>query len=362
MQWLESGHRRFHIPEDFIKSTPKPLNDFEKSAFDFCHDWLNGKETFTLHTSGSTGVPKEISVTRAQLKASANLTIAALSLRRNQTALVCLDTRYIAGVMMLVRSLEAGMNMILVEPCSNSLEKVTSEIQIDFTALVPLQVETILHSSQREYLSQIKAVLVGGAALNKKIIHELQSLHCQCYATYGMTETLSHIALQKINGVDAKDYFTALPGIELQQDERDCLVIKAPHLHADPIITNDIVELIAPNQFRWVGRADNVINTGGVKVVPEKIEIVIQSLFDDFKITKRFFVAGINDEILGYAVALFIEGDNLSNEIETKIKERLKQTLSRFELPRSVHYIKQFVMTATSKVNKLATIKLLTGK
>lgn len=360
-QWLQSGQRIFHIHEVFKNGIPKPLNDFEKATFDFCQDWLSGKESFTLHTSGSTGTPKPISVTRNQLKASAHLTIEALGLKRNHTALVCLDTRYVAGVMMLVRSLEAAMNIILIEPCSNPLEKVANEIKIDFAALVPLQVETILNSPQRSRLETINSILIGGAPLNNMTITELQSLSCQCYATYGMTETLSHVALQKINGSDSQKYFTTLTGIEVKKDERGCLVILAPHLSKEPIVTNDLVELLSATQFVWLGRVDNVINTGGVKVISEKVETVIQSVFTELRISNRFFVSGIPDDQLGQRVSLFIEGIRFSTDLERELLDMIKRRAPKFEIPRSIHYCEIFTQTATGKINKPETVRKILG-
>ncbi len=252
-------------------------NNVDHPALQFCEKWLSGQESFTLQTSGSTGTPKQINVTRDQLKSSAHLTAKAIGLQKNDTSLICLDTRYIAGIMMIVRSLETSMNMIIVEPSSNPLEKVEEDDTIDFTALVPLQLETILKSPQREKLNKIKNTLIGGAALNPKTIKELEGLPCSFFATYGMTETLSHIALQKLNGKNAQDFFEVLPGITITKDERGCLVINAPHISVDPVITNDLVELFGSSQFRWLGRVDTIINTGGVKVIPEKIEATIST-------------------------------------------------------------------------------------
>jgi O-succinylbenzoic acid--CoA ligase len=335
------------------------MSEFERVTFDFCHDWLSDRKSFTLHTSGSTGTPKAIIVSRNQLASSAKLTIQVLGLQKNQTALVCLDTRYIAGIMMMVRCLEAGLNIVLVEPYSNPFEKIDANTKIDFTALVPLQVETILHSTQRTRLEKINSILVGGAALNNRTIHALQSFSCNFYATYGMTETLSHVALQKINGSDAQPYFSALPGITFTQDERGCLVITAPHLSNEPITTNDIVKLLSDSKFTWLGRADNIINTGGVKVIPEKIEATIQSFFDEWNITNRFFVFGIPDQRLGQSVSLIIEGSNLGAVLEERLIVKLNENHSRFEVPRSIYYVDSFIQTPTSKVNKTETVRLI---
>jgi O-succinylbenzoic acid--CoA ligase len=336
-------------------------SDFEKASLDFISNWIKGVEVFTLNTSGSTGTPKPITVTRDQLKASARLTINALRLSENQTALVCLDTRYIAGIMMIVRSLEAGMNMIMVQPCSNPLELVDEDIPIDFTALVPLQVETLLHSPNRNQFGKIKSVLIGGAGINQPTLQELKALSCDCYATYGMTETLSHIALQKLNGTYAQDHFETLTEIVLNKDERGCLVIHAPHISDKPMVTNDLVELITPTTFRWLGRADNIINTGGVKIIPEMVEASIAMMFNELNISTRFFVAGLPDPLLGQSVSLIMEGSPLAAQIQEHLQKKLMELPDRYDRPKSIRYVSEFITTDTGKINKVKTIAILLG-
>ncbi len=334
----------------------QPKNS-ETSALAFCRDWLNGKDTFTLQTSGTTGTPKKISVTREQLRASANLTIDYLGLQKDYNALICLDTNYIAGIMMLVRSIESGMNMYVSQPFANPFEKISSTTKIDFAALVPYQVQSILKSDKRGRFNE-GIFLIGGAPISKKTINELQSFSGTFYATYGMTETLSHIALQRLNGKNPENYFQVLPGITIRIDERGCLVIHAPHINSIPIITNDLVELISPNKFIWLGRADNIINSGGVKIIPEKIEAVIELVFDKLKLENRFFVAGLPHTELGQAVTLIIEG-KLSEIQEQSVFELIKEKLSRYEIPKSIRYSLAFVQTETNKINKRKTLEIM---
>jgi len=331
----------------------------ENSALRFCHNWLNGENEFTLQTSGSTGKPKSIHVTRNQLKASAELTNSFLQLQRDYTSLICLDTRYIAGIMMLVRSMEAGMNMYIVEPTANPLEKIPTHVPIDFMALVPYQLESILGSRHKCELDKIKIALIGGAPLSNEIREDLKSLTCTFYATYGMTETLSHIALQKLNGVNAQDFFQTLNNISIEVDKRGCLIINAPHLGSDSIVTNDLVELISENQFRWLGRFDNVINSGGVKVIPEKIESAITPLMTELNLENNFFISGIPDRILGEAVILIVEGEITNTSIEKILFQRMKETLGKYEAPKSIRYVSKFIQTDTGKVNKPKTLELI---
>jgi o-succinylbenzoate---CoA ligase len=331
----------------------------ENSALRFCHNWLNGENEFTLQTSGSTGKPKTINVTRDQLKASAELTNSFLKLQRGYTSLICLDTRYIAGIMMLVRSMEAGMNMYIVEATANPLEKIPTDVTLDFMALVPYQLETILGSPHRNELDKIKIALIGGAPLANEIRNDLKSFTCTFYATYGMTETLSHIALQKLNGENTQDFFQTLNNISIQVDQRGCLLINAPHLGSDSIVTNDLVELISENQFRWLGRFDNVINSGGVKVIPEKIESAITPLMSELNLENKFFISGIPDRILGEAVILIVEGEITNTSIEKILLQRMKETLGKYEVPKSIRYVSKFIQTDTGKVNKPKTLEII---
>lgn len=321
-------------------------------ALNFCKEWLCGKDKFELTTSGSTGEPKKALVTRDQFKASAQLTASFLELQAGQTALVCLDTRYIAGRMMLLRALEVGMNLYVVEPLANPLALVPEDLPIDLTAMVPYQLETILESNQRNKLNNIKICLIGGARLDEKTKISLSAFKCIFYATYGMTETLSHIALQKLNGIDVQDFFKTLPGISLSTDQRGCLVIQAAHLNNSQTITNDVVELKGPDSFVYLGRMDGVINSGGIKIFPERIESIVEVIFSEFNLTNRFFIAGVPDLQLGEKVILCIEGNNLPGTTEKKITQRLRDSLNRFEIPKEIRYIDNFIQTETGKINK----------
>lgn len=326
---------------------------FETATFDFIRDWLSGKEEFVIHTSGSTGQPKEIVLSRTQLQYSAARTVEALGLVAGDRALVCLNTEYIAGKMMLVRALERGLWIIAAEPSSNPFNFITSDV--DFTALVPLQLEKILNAKEHARLNNMKAVIVGGAPVSDILHQAIQKIKAPVYATYGMTETISHIALQRLNGDRPTAYFSALPGIEIDQDARGCLVIKAPHL-PEKIITNDVVEIFEGGKFRWLGRWDNVINTGGIKVMPEKIEAAIEKIFSQLGIHQKFFVHGIPDKNLGSKIILAVEGDEFS--AKNDVIKRLHQTFSKYEIPKEIIFISQFVYTETGKVNRKKTLKI----
>jgi O-succinylbenzoic acid--CoA ligase len=328
------------------------LPAYEKSALTFCKEWDSGQESFTIDTSGSTGTPKKITLTRGQMIASAEKTIAALGLHTDMTSLVCLDTAYIAGRMMIVRSIIATMDMIITEPSSNPLENLPDS-PIDFAALVPYQLRTIIASRERARLESIGRIILGGAPIDQELLADIRKLRVPCYATFGMTETLSHIALQKLNGVDAQDSFHVLDGIEINTDDRQCLVINADYLD-QAVVTNDIVELTGLRKFRWLGRWDNVINSGGVKVMPEKIEKEVGSYMLSQKLKHRFFATGLPNQQLGQQVALIVEG-MLTEKQEEDLLGWLRSKLPRYEIPKAVLYTHEFTTTATQKVNRAAS-------
>jgi o-succinylbenzoate---CoA ligase len=356
--WLKLNGKTYTVTQLASELNSASFSKFERSTLDFCHDWLNGKEDFEIETSGSTGLPKKIVIARSQMETGARLTARALNLQAGYNALLALDPDYIAGKMMLVRSLVVGMNTLAVEPCANPLVSIGNE-RVDFAALVPYQVRTILQSpASLKKLDTIKVLIVGGAALDLQSIDRLQHSKCEVSLTYGMTETISHIALQKINGKEKQECFVALPGILLEKDDRDCLIINAMPLGLNLIRTNDVVALHSSGSFTWLGRWDHVINTGGVKVFPEKIEKEVEKLFYQFNLQNRFFVSGVPDPLLGSKVALIIEGDFDRKIFSDKTIRALNSVLSKYEVPREIKVIPEFVETKTQKVNRMATLQL----
>jgi O-succinylbenzoic acid--CoA ligase len=163
-----------------------------------------------------------------------------------------------------------------------------------------------------------------------------------------MTETITHIALRKINGKNINKGFVAMENVWFEQDERECLILHAPHISSEKIITNDIVKLKSKTEFEFIGRYDNIINSGGIKIIPEKIEKILKAF-----INQRFFISGKPDEKLGQKIVLVVEG-NSDNQIEETLKNI---PFSKFEKPREVIFINQFVETGNGKINREKTIK-----
>jgi o-succinylbenzoate---CoA ligase len=324
----------FHLnAEDLCRvaySFIKEGEDFEKPVGDFILDWFNDKSYIEIATSGTTGNPKIIKVDKQAMVNSALATGDFFDLFPGNTALNCLPVKYIAGKMMFVRAFILGLDMDFVAPSSNPMKRIDKNF--DFVAMVPLQAENSLPQ-----MSQIKKLIVGGVRMSSKLINTLKKSKTKVYETYSMTETVTHIAAKPIGD----KAFSVFPNVSISQDDRNCLVISAPNLNVDRIVTNDVVDMISETQFVWLGRQDNIINSGGIKLIPEQIETKLS-----YKISGRFFVAGVEDDKLGEKLVLFIEGSPY--ELEPTIYD----DLDKYEKPKEVKFISKFPETETGKVKR----------
>ena len=338
------------------------LDENAHAALDFCRDWLAGQEEFIVQTSGSTGAPKPITLTRRQMEASALATAAALNLAPGDRTLVCLPTQYIAGRMMLVRGMVVGMPMTLVAPNAHPLAMLSATAHFDFTAVVPLQLQTLLADDTpavRAQLAGMKAILVGGGPVSPGLAALADSRPAPIYHTYGMTETVTHVALRRLNGPGATDLFIPLPGVRLHLDERGCLAIAGPMTLGAWVQTNDLAELRADGTFRWLGRLDNVINTGGVKVQVEEVEQAIARLDLAELRDRRYFVAGLPDERLGQVVTLVVEHAGApAPDVTQQILATLRAALNRFAAPRQVVTVARFAETPTGKIDRARSLQI----
>jgi O-succinylbenzoic acid--CoA ligase len=313
----------------------KEGDEFEKSVGDFILDWFDNKSYVEMNTSGTTGTPKLIRVDKQAMVNSAIATGDFFDLKPGDKALHCLPTKYIAGKMMFVRGFILGLDVDFVAPSSHPM--LQNDIKYDFVAMVPLQAQNSLSE-----LKYVKKMIVGGAKMNNTLEKELSKLKTEVYETYGMTETITHIAAKKIG----EDVFSILPNIKISQDERNCLVIDALKISDDSIVTNDLVELVGENQFIFLGRLDNVINSGGIKLIPEKIE---DKLSD--KINSRFFVAGKQDAVLGEKLVIVIEGE------QQILDHTIFDGLDKYEKPKEVFYVSKFSETENGKIKRKEIIE-----
>jgi len=316
-----------------------PEIPWEKRISGFLEEWDSGKEFIFSKTSGSTGVPKEIKLPKQAMKLSAQMTGKFFGLGNGGSALLCLPVNFIAGKMMIVRAAELKLKLYCIEPTSKINLDFTDKI--DFAPLTPMQVENSF-----EELSKIKVLLIGGAPLTDSLREKLFQIQTKSFESYGMTETITHIGLKEIS----EEFFTILEKVKIRQDERKCLVIQTPYFEEE-IVTNDIVEIKNRNQFKWLGRFDNVINSGGIKLFPEQIEKKLKPF-----IANEFIVTSLPDEKLGEKLILIIEDESSKFEVRSS---KFEEKLSKFEIPKEIFYLKKFPRTESGKIKRAEAVELI---
>ena len=311
------------------------------SLDEFLEEWNNPSPYVHVQTSGSTGTPKPMLVEKQRMLNSARITCDFLGLREGDTALLCMSLDYIAGKMMVVRSIERGLKLITVEPSGHPLS--TPHSPLDFAAMVPMQVYNSLQvPEEKERLMRIRHLIIGGGAIDDALASALKTFPNHVWSTYGMTETLSHIALRRLNGPEASEWYTPFPSVKVSLNEDHCLVIDAPLVCPSRLVTNDIAELSSgtvPNmKFRILGRKDNVICSGGIKIQIEEVERQLRPhLQAPFLITKR------PDAKFGEVVVLLTEGT------VPEAKEVCLRILPKYHQPRVYLHVDQIPLTATGK-------------
>lgn len=325
---------------DFIYENPSFFFDTEekRDLYGFLREWFDEKDFIWVKTSGSTGEPKPFKADKARMMQSAKMTCSYLGLQSGNTALLCMKLGYIAGKMVIVRSLIAGLKLFIVPVSGNPLRQVNEHI--DFAALVPLQVyNSLQNSAENAKLKSIRNLIIGGGAIDAEMAVELKKFPNAVYSTYGMTETLSHIALRRLNGKDADDLYTPLEGVILSQSEQGTLIINAPRVSEQILETNDVVEIDGNNRFRILGRTDNIINSGGIKIQIEKVEEILRPfLGNDFAITS------LPDPKFGEIVVLVI-----AKPIDRFI---LEKNLPTYYQPKKIVQLDKLPMTETGKIER----------
>lgn len=339
--------------------TFNPTSKFEATIIEFVAGWYSEKYRFPFQTSGSTGAPTTVYFTRKQILGSVDLTKNAFGLETGQVALLCLDASFVAGKMMVIRALECGMDLICAEPSKNPLLEVNLPEVVHFAAFVPYQLQAILNNpATAQKFKVFQMVLLGGASVSQSMENQLKEFKARCFETYGMTETLTHIAARQLNSESSS--FNALGKVQFSQDKRDCLMVMAPHLgmEGEWITTNDIVELHDFHSFRYIGRVDNVVNSGGLKISCEKVENAITPLMHQFFSGMDFFVAGIPDTALGTRLVVLVEGlTDLENVPGVLLK--IKPLLDKGWVPKEILGITTFERTLSGKISRKESLKKL---
>ncbi|ASS48884.1 MAG: hypothetical protein A3D31_05900 [Candidatus Fluviicola riflensis] len=312
----------------------------------FVNEWNVGKSIFEVKTSGSTGNPKTIQLTREQLIASAQRTLDFFQLKPGNTALLGLSPATIGGKMMIVRALIGDLTLIVTDPSAFPTTALLSGEKLDFCPMVPLQLKQLLEYAPAVF-DQIKTILIGGSPLSSELEKALQEVHQRCFVGFGMTETVSHIALRKLG----TPYYSALKGVSFSE-ENDQLVITDSLLHIDQLKTTDIIRLIDTQTFEWMGRADFAINSGGIKLHPELIEKELSHL-----IPGPFFIAGEADDTFGEICILILDDCTLSPSLEV-IQTFCKERIGPYTFPKKV-YTSAIVFNQGGKINRLQTLQQL---
>lgn len=318
---------------------------YEQELGEFLLDWLDRHDYIKVRTSGSTGHPKEIKIKKEAMVKSAIATGDFFDLTPGKKVLHCLPSNFIAGKMMIVRAIVLGLELDMVEPAA--FPRIDYEKDYEFCAFTPMQLKNFA-----KYFDKIRTVIVGGGRVSENIKALIQDKKPNVYETYGMTETVSHIAIKKINNFtddESDKYFKTLPNIKISSDDRGCLVIDAPELLDEAIVTNDIVNIHSENSFEWLGRFDNVINSGGIKLYPEVIENKLQC-----KIAQQFFITSIPDDTLGEKAILIVEGKDV------KLDGSIFEGLDKYEKPKAVYSVSKFIDTASGKIHRKNTLDQVT--
>jgi len=336
---------RFFAPNELEEFCHKQISinanpEWQLDVYRFILDFLNDSDFISQQTSGSTGAPKTIQLSKQAMLKSAKNTVSFFNLKQNQKAVLCLPIKFIAGKMMVVRAFQSQMNLILIEPAGTP--DFSNPGIIDFCAMVPMQAANLLEQNKWPVL---KTLILGGAETTTELALKLQSVKTEIFETYGMAETCSHVALKRINGSHPQQYFSTLPGIKISKDNRHCLIIDAPFC-AEKIITNDCVELVSDNKFRWLGRFDNVINSGGIKIQPEILEKKMGEILQ-----KPCIILGEPDEILGQKLVLVVETAEPENS--NQILSKLAPFFDKKMLPKSVWFITEFPRNKSFKIDRV---------
>ena len=318
---------------------------FEKVIGNFVSDWLDTNDYILTKTSGSTGKPKTIKVKKQAMVNSAIATGDYFGLKPRDKALLCLPVQAISGKMMVVRAMMLGLELDAIKPSISP--DISTNKKYHFCAFTPAQL-----SNSLKKIENIKTIIVGGAPISDALVNEIINVKSTVYETYGMTETVSHVAIKKLNKVSQstkEKLFQVLPNVTISLDDRECLVIDAPHLSNNKIITNDVVRLIDHTSFKWIGRFDNVINSGGVKLYPEVIESKLQNV-----ISERFFVISEPDEKLGEKLILVVEAS------KTKVFDKsVFKGLDKYEVPKKTLTVPKFVESVSGKIQRNKTLQLV---
>ena len=318
----------------------------------FLNEWRNEEPTVWVHTSGSTGTPKPMLVEKERMRTSARLTCKFLGLQEGDSALLCMPLQYIAGKMVVVRSEVANLKLIPIAPSGHPLANLQETPT--FAAMIPMQVyNSIQVKEEKEKLMKIKHLIIGGGSIDSSLAQTLKDFPNHVWSTYGMTETLSHIALRRLNGPEASDWYTPFEHVNIHLSNENTLIIHAPSICPEELITNDIAEINEEGKFRILGRKDNTINSGGIKIQIEQVEELLRT-----QLNIPFQITASPDSKFGEIVVIIynkVENENL-------IKEICKKTLPPYWIPKKYIAVEEIPMTGTGKPDRATARRIASEK
>lgn len=315
----------------------------KKEIHAFLVEWYDKKPTLLVHTSGSTGKPKAYCVQKKHMIASALMTCQFLNLQPQDTALLCLPVYYIAGKMMLVRAMVAQLQLNAITPTSSPFQWTTSNY--DFAALTPMQVyQTLKHEKACEVMQNVRQLIIGGGPIDEQLENKLHCFPKSVWSTYGMTETVSHIALRRLNGDKATAWYTPMSGVKIRLSTQSTLIIDAPKLNNQCLTTNDLAVINEKGEFKIRGRLDTVINSGGIKIQIEEVEAKLRKYTDI-----PFMITAQNDTQFGQIVVALTTAQQ--EELE-ELKKASKANLPAYWQPKYYYLVEELPMTTTGKPNR----------
>jgi len=345
------NNQELNKKEIFQRLTQSISNEWESKIYRFILDWFSENDYIVQKTSGSTGKPKEIPLKKSAMIASASATLSFFQLQPGNTLWLCLPVDYIAGKMMVVRAIIGKLNLLTTEPIG--LPHIPLQ-NVDFASMVPMQVKRMIDVNSD--FSNISKLIVGGAIVDYPLQKALHKIQTGVFATYGMTETCSHIALQRLNGTKPDAHFNTLDGITVGTNHSGCLTIYAPYLSQFPIETTDLADILSPGQFKWLGRADNVINSGGIKISPEELEAIISPI-----IGTECLISQKEDPILGSKIVLVIEGKPSDFDASIVLNKIIFE-IGKLKAPKEVCFIDKFPLGNSLKIDRKKVEQLLNDK
>ena len=321
-----------------------------------CRALVDGEGVLPVRTSGTTGAPKAMELPFADVLASIALTRAAFDLKAGDRALLCLPCEFVGGKMMLARAMVLGLDLHVIDPRGGVLKNLRNQDRFRFATMVPMQLHTALHQDRARVEQQFDTILLGGGPVSDTLVDEVRELGTRVYDGYGSTETVTHIALRKLNDGGPEEYFTTLGKVTVRSDADGRLIAETPHLSTSRHETNDVIDVLDEHHFKWAGRHDHAILSGGRKILAERLESMTAGV-----VPYAHFFASRPDERLGQRVVLVVEKDTSDGVGQEAIMRMVSGMLDEHERPKEVVFVPTFVRTGSGKVSRERTLERAAG-